>query len=95
MVAAATARRSRAANRGKTGGKRRSADMSDGPVVRIASSPDGIELYVLVDGKRIAKRGQPGTPQAGTWISLEPGWEVVSGKDHKTIGIRYNGVTIH
>jgi hypothetical protein len=67
--------------------------MSDGPVVRIASSPDGIELYVLVDGKRIAKRGQPGTPQAGTWISLEPGWEVVSGKDHKTIGIRYNGVS--
>jgi hypothetical protein len=28
--------------------------MSDGPVVRVASSPDGIELYVLVDGKRIA-----------------------------------------
>jgi hypothetical protein len=67
--------------------------MSDGPVVRIASSPDGIELYVLVDGKRIAKRGQPGTPQAGTWISLEPGWEVVS-PDRRTISISYNGVTI-
>ena len=68
--------------------------MSDGPVVRIASSPDGIELYVLVDGKRIAKRGQPGTPQAGTWISLEPGWEVVSSPDYKTISISYGGVTI-
>jgi hypothetical protein len=68
--------------------------MSDGPVVRIASSPDGIELYVLVDGERIAKRGQPGTPQAGTWISLEPGWEVVSGKDRRTISISYNRVSI-
>ena len=68
--------------------------MSDGPVVRIASSPDGIDLYVLVDGKRIAKRGQPGTPQAGTWISLEPGWEVVSSPDRRTISISYNGVTI-
>jgi hypothetical protein len=68
--------------------------MSDGPVVRIASSPDGIELYVLVDGKRIAKRGQPGTPQAGTWISLEPGWEVMSGKNHEAMSISYNGVTV-
>jgi hypothetical protein len=68
--------------------------MSDGPVVRIASSPDGIELYVLVDGRRIAKRGQPGTSQAGTWISLEPGWEVVSSLDRRTISISYNGVTI-
>jgi hypothetical protein len=33
----------------------------------------------LFDGVRIAKRGEPGTPQAGTWVSLEPGYEVTGG----------------
>jgi hypothetical protein len=32
-----------------------------------------LNLYVLRDGKRIARRGQPGTPQAGTWVSMVPG----------------------
>jgi hypothetical protein len=35
------------------------------------------ETYVVFDGKRIAKRGNPGTLQAGTWVSLEPGFQVV------------------
>ena len=34
---------------------------------------DGEDIFVVVDGVRIAKRGHPGTPQARTWISLEPG----------------------
>ena len=34
------------------------------------------EVYVVFGGMRIAKRGNPGTPQAGTWISLEPGFQV-------------------
>jgi FtsP/CotA-like multicopper oxidase with cupredoxin domain len=34
------------------------------------------EVYVVFAGMRIAKRGNPGTPQAGTWISLEPGFQV-------------------
>jgi hypothetical protein len=29
---------------------------------------------------KIAKRGHPGTPQAKTWVSLEPGWTVRDGK---------------
>ena len=29
----------------------------------------------------IAKRGQPNTPQAGTWVSLEPGYRVLD-KDY-------------
>jgi hypothetical protein len=33
------------------------------------------EVYVVFDGKRIAKRA--GTAYAGTWISIEPGFEVV------------------
>jgi hypothetical protein len=35
------------------------------------------ETYVVFDGKRIAKRGNPGTLQAGTWVLLEPGFQVV------------------
>src|SRR5215471_17627431 len=31
------------------------------------------ELYFVVDGQRIAKRGYPGTPQAQTWIPLVEG----------------------
>jgi hypothetical protein len=31
------------------------------------------DIYVVYDGIRIAQRGRPGTPQAKTWISLEPG----------------------
>jgi hypothetical protein len=38
------------------------------------SCPDGpTDLYLVFDGKRIAKRGKPGTLHAMTWISLEPG----------------------
>jgi hypothetical protein len=38
------------------------------------SRPDGpTDFYLIVDGRRIAKRGRPGTLHAMTWISLEPG----------------------
>ena len=37
---------------------------------------DGEDLFVVFDGVKIAKRGQPKTPQAGKWVSLEPGFEV-------------------
>jgi len=37
------------------------------------SRPDGpTDFYPVFDGKRIAKRGKPGTLHAMTWISLEP-----------------------
>lgn len=31
------------------------------------------ELYFVIDGQRVAKRGHPGTPQARTWIPLIAG----------------------
>jgi hypothetical protein len=31
------------------------------------------ELYFVVDGQRIAKRGHPNTPQARTWVPLIEG----------------------
>jgi hypothetical protein len=37
---------------------------------------DGRDVFVVYNGVRIAKRGQPNTPQAGTWVSLEPGYRV-------------------
>jgi hypothetical protein len=38
------------------------------------SRPDGAtDVYLIFDGRRIAKRGKPGTLHAMTWISLEPG----------------------
>ena len=38
------------------------------------SRPDGAtDMYLIFDGRRIAKRGKPGTLHAMTWISLEPG----------------------
>ena len=38
------------------------------------SRPDGeTDMYLIFDGRRIAKRGKPGTSHAMTWISLEPG----------------------
>jgi len=37
---------------------------------------DRDEVFVVLDGVRIARRGYPGTPEAGTWVSLVPGWIV-------------------
>jgi hypothetical protein len=51
------------------------------------------EFYLVVDEVRVAKRGQPGTPQARTWISLVPGWEV--GGTIGRIVITRDGTTIH
>jgi hypothetical protein len=35
---------------------------------------DGEEIFIIVDGLSIAKRGHLGTPPARTWIRLEPGY---------------------
>jgi hypothetical protein len=46
---------------------------------------DGRDLFVVADGVRIAKRGMPGSPQAGQWVSLEPGYRVFSEGDSLVI----------
>ena len=40
---------------------------------------DGIDVFVVYHGNRIAKRADPSTPQAGTWVSLKPGYRVFEG----------------
>jgi hypothetical protein len=46
------------------------------PTCEIVS--DGLDLFVVVEGVKIARRGEPGTPQP--WVSLEPGWRVLDGR---------------
>jgi hypothetical protein len=56
---------------------------------------DGKDTFVIVDGVTIAKRGRPGTAQAGTWISLEPGWTVTFNEDQSQLLVRYESVQVH
>lgn len=49
---------------------------------------DGIEIFVVLDGRRIAKRGDPDRPQSATWVALEPGW-AVRGRGVEKIEITY------
>src|ERR1700761_6363300 len=50
------------------------------------------DFFVSVNGEKVAPRCYPNSPQAGTWVSLEPGWGVIDMDGD--IGIRYNGVTV-
>jgi hypothetical protein len=48
---------------------------------------------LIFDGVKIAERGKPGSPQARTWVSLEPGYTVyMTGNE---IVVEYNGVRLH
>jgi hypothetical protein len=56
---------------------------------------DGENIFVLIDGVKIAKRGLPGTAQADTWIMLEPGWMVRDVKGGKAIEVSYEHARMH
>jgi hypothetical protein len=45
-------------------------------VAEASIESDGIDVFVVYDGVRIAKRGAPNTEQAGIWVSLKPGYRV-------------------
>ena len=45
------------------------------------------EIYVIFDG-------HPETPQARTWVSLEPGYVVLSSEDLSALVVLYNGVPV-
>jgi hypothetical protein len=34
------------------------------------------DRLLMVNGLKIARRGYPDTPEAGTWVPVEPGWEI-------------------
>jgi hypothetical protein len=59
---------------------------------------DGTDFFIVFNGKQIAKRGHPGTPQAKTWVSLEPGFCVYDGEggvEGGEIVIECNDVRVH
>ena len=64
-------------------------------ITEIETVDHGTDSFVIADGVTIAKRGRPGTPQAGTWISLEPGWRVLDESDLSAIIVEHNGVRVH
>jgi hypothetical protein len=51
---------------------RRNIDMAKHTELEMRCDGRGGDLFMLLDGVTIAKRGRPGTPQAGQWVSLEP-----------------------
>jgi hypothetical protein len=59
------------------------------------------EMYIVFDGRRIAKRGKPGTQYHKQWIALEPGVAVRAILDkrrrNKGIEVEINGepVRVH
>jgi hypothetical protein len=59
-----------------------------------AIESDGIDVFVIYDGKRIAKRGHPDTPQAGTWVSTEPGYTVWDKDYPQKLVIEYEGKVV-
>jgi hypothetical protein len=62
------------------------------PVVEIQR--EGRNVFLLIDGVKIAMRGEPGSPQARTWVSLEPGYTVLD-TDDGNIEIIREGVRLH
>jgi len=54
--------------------------MNDDSNPALTIERDGDDIFVKLEGVgTIAKRGHPGTPQARTWVSLQPGWRVLDG----------------
>ena len=54
----------------------------------------GDDIFIVFNGVRIAKRGYPDTPQAKTWVPLEPGWRVLDGANLNSFSIDYDGVRV-
>jgi hypothetical protein len=70
-------------------------DLEQGP--RIEIEEDGDDFFVLVNGVAIARRGKTGTPEEGTWVSLEPGWSVssIQHPGRTEVSIAYFGKPVH
>jgi hypothetical protein len=64
------------------------------PVCEIERDENG-DVFVLVDGRKIAKRGAHDTAQGKTWIMLEPGWIVRDVDRGQAVEVRFEGARIH
>jgi hypothetical protein len=62
---------------------------------RVKAVSDGKAVFVIVGGVKVARRGHPDSPQAKTWVSLEPGWTVRGGDERDAnIIVEHNGVRV-
>jgi hypothetical protein len=59
------------------------------PIGELLCKVERKNIFIIADGVRIAKRGHPGTPQARTWVPLEPGWSVLDGPGLRYLDIKY------
>jgi hypothetical protein len=66
----------------------------EAPVCEIHRDENG-NVFVLIDGMKIAERGLPGTAQADTWIMLKPGWMVRDVKGGTAIQVSYEHAWMH
>jgi hypothetical protein len=75
--------------------------VSDSPPSGLTTDPRtlaaqcGPLVAAFIGGTKIAKRGLPDTPQANTWIILEPGWFVRDVKGGKAIEVSYEHTRMH
>jgi hypothetical protein len=53
------------------------------------------DVFVLVDGLKIPKRGLTDTPHAKSWIMLEPAWTVRDVGGGKAIEVSYERALMH
>jgi len=56
---------------------------------------EGQDIFVLVDGVRVAKRTALASAYAGIWIVLEPGWVVRDIQNGQGIEVMFEGARIH
>jgi hypothetical protein len=47
------------------------------------------EIYIRFDDQRIAYRGHPDTPQAGTWVAIDKRYRVRGDYDHVVVEFEY------
>jgi hypothetical protein len=57
---------------------------------------DGEDMFVVFDGIKIATRGDPESPQARTWVIIEPGCEIIDDEARGTISVlRHHNVPVN
>jgi hypothetical protein len=61
--------------------------MEQSRIANIQVENAGKARFIVVDGLRVARRG------SGTWLPIEPGWEVMDSDEG--IIIRHHGVWVH
>jgi hypothetical protein len=54
-------------------------------------SPVGVTLWIVENGVKIARRGYPDTPEAGTWVSLIAGTTVRDIGDYEGVEVIHEG----